>query len=201
MKHLLLTLCLVLALALTAPFAGAASGGAAEKRMTLPKPTVSGGMPLMNALAARKSTRSFDSRAISEQNLSNLLWAAWGINRTDGKRTVPTSRNRQEAALFAVLESGVWRYEAADNSLTLVVVGDARGRFGGAPLTLIFAAKAGDDGGMHAGSMYQNVGLYCASVGLGNVVKTTGRAEFAPTQLKLPDEYKVYVVQSVGWPK
>ncbi|MDR2743718.1 MAG: nitroreductase family protein [Desulfovibrio sp.] len=201
MKRIVFVLCLALLFGMGEALTGSVLAVAPATAITLPKPAVSGGMPLMEALSKRKSTREFGSKPISKQDLSNLLWAAWGTNRPDGKRTVPTSRNRQEAALFVVLESGVWRYDAARNTLVKFSSEDARSRFGGAPLTLVYAAKADDDaGGMHVGSMYQNVGLYCASVGLGNVVKSTGRSELDPV-LKLPADYKTYVVQSIGWPR
>ncbi|MDR3358665.1 MAG: SagB/ThcOx family dehydrogenase [Desulfovibrio sp.] len=201
MQRIALVLCLSMLSGMAGALAGKALAVTPAKEITLPKPAMSGGMPLMEALSKRKSTREFSGKPVSGQDLSNMLWAAWGVNRPDGKRTVPTSRNRQEAELFVVLESGVWRYDAAGNALVQYSPEDARSRFGGAPLTLLYAARAGDDaGGMHAGSMYQNVGLYCASVGLGNVVKSTGRAEL-DSVLGLPAGYKTYVVQSIGWPR
>ena len=199
MKKVLLVLCLTLVLGMTG--GNACLAKEAGKIMTLSKPAMSGGMPLMEAFAKRKSTREVSVKPISEQDLSNLLWAAWGINRPDGRRTVPTARNKQEAQLFAVLESGVWRYDAAANTLEQIAALDARARFGGAPLTLVYAAKAGDDaGGMHVGSMYQNVALYCASVGLGDVVKVSGRSEL-DSVIPRPQDVKVYIVHSIGWPK
>lgn len=201
MKRIVFVLCLAIPFGMADILTGSALAAAPAKTITLPKPAVSGGMPLMEALAKRRSTRAVSGKPVSGQDLSNLLWAAWGINRPDGRRTVPTARNRQEAELFAVLENGVWRYDAPGNALVQVASVDARSRFGGAPLTLVYVARADDDaGGMHAGSMYQNVGLYCASVGLGDVVKTTGRAEL-DSVLKLPAGYKAYVVQSIGWPR
>ncbi|MDR1659011.1 MAG: nitroreductase family protein [Desulfovibrio sp.] len=201
MKRIVFVLCLAVLFGMADGLTGSVPAVVPAKVIALPKPVMSGGMPLMEALSKRKSTREVSGRPVSEQDLSNLLWAAWGVNRPDGKRTVPTSRNRQEAALFAVLESGVWRYDAAGNTLVQFAPVDARSRFGGAPLTLVYAARAGDDaGGMHVGSMYQNVGLYCASVGLRNVVKSTGR-DALDSVLKLPADYKTYVVHSIGWPK
>ncbi|MDR2055172.1 MAG: nitroreductase family protein [Desulfovibrio sp.] len=201
MKRIAFVLCLAMLFGMANPLTGSAPAVAPAKAITLPKPVMNGGIPLMEALSKRKSVREVSGKPVSEQDLSNLLWAAWGVNRPDGRRTVPTSRNKQEAELFVVLESGVWRYDAAGNALVQLSPVDARSRFGGAPLTLVYAAKAGDDaGGMHVGSMYQNVGLYCASVGLGNVVKSTGRAEL-DSVLRLPAGYKTYVVQSIGWPR
>lgn len=180
-------------------FSAAASDG--ERRMSLPEPATTGGKALMDVLSMRQSQRKVSAKAVPEQDLSNMLWAAWGVNRADGKRTIPTARNRQELEVLAVLESGVWRYDAAGKELVLALSGDHRGKYGGAPLTLLYAAP--EDlpyGGMHAGSAYQNVALYCASAGLANVVKTTGAKELK-NSLKLPSGYRVLVVQSVGWPE
>lgn len=168
--------------------------------LILPKAAASGG-DLMQAMAGRKSHRSFNDKALSEQELSNVLWSAWGVNRPGGnKRTVPTSMNKQNVRLFAVLQSGVWEYDGAAQKLTQVLEGDMRSKYGGAPLTLLYAAEDGYyASGMHVGSMYQNVGLYCAYAGLGNVVKRSG-IEALEGQLPLPPEYRVFIVQSIGYP-
>jgi nitroreductase len=197
----LLSLCLCLMCALFGVFAGNAHAAqASAQSIILPKPDMSGAKPLMQALADRKSTRAFSNQPVSEQDLSNMLWAAWGVNREDGRRTAPTARNSQAVAVYAVLEGGVWLYNATAHALELVLPGDMRAKYGNAPLTLLFAAP-GDDrfGGMHVGSIYQNVALYCASVGLGNLVKVSGR-DALDGVLKLPAGYTVLIVQSVGWP-
>ncbi|MDR1857287.1 MAG: nitroreductase family protein [Desulfovibrio sp.] len=176
------------------------ASAAGEQRVALPEPVMTGGMPLMEALARRMTIRDVDSRAIDLQNLSNMLWSAWGINRPDGRRTVPTARNKQDVMVFVAMDKAVYRYEAKGSTLEKVADAD-HGVFGNAPVTLIYAAVPGDDvGGLHVGSMYQDVGLYCASVGLGNVVKITGK-DALNDKLKLPAGYKVYAVQSIGWPK
>ena len=122
------------------------------------------------------------------------------MNRDDGRRTVPTARNSQAAALYVVLASGVWRYEGATHGLVKALNVDERARFGGAPVTLIYAAEEGPYAGMHVGSMYQNAGLYCASAGLANVVKGTG-VSVLQGRLPLPPGYSILVVQSVGLPQ
>ncbi|MCC8193930.1 MAG: nitroreductase family protein [Deltaproteobacteria bacterium] len=184
---------------LVAAEALAADAGAG--RMALPKSSTSGGMPLMEALAARSANRNFADAALSEQTLSNLLWATWGINRPDGRRTAPTAMNKQAVQVYAALENGVWLYDAAGNSLVLALEGDTRAAFGGAPLTLLYAVPADDPfGGMHAGALYQNAGLFCASEGLANVVKRTG-ADALDGKLPLPKGYKVVIIQSIGYPR
>jgi nitroreductase len=173
---------------------------ASSKRKNLPKAHTNGGKPIMEALAGRKSTRQFSSAPVSEQDLSNILWATWGINRQNGMRTAPSARNRQDATIYAALEDGVWEYDAKAQQLVLALPGDQRGKFGGAPLTLLYAATENDEAAaMLLGSLYQNAGLYCASSGLGNVVKITGR-DALEGKLPLPSGYRVLVVQSIGWP-
>lgn len=195
MKRMVLTLCLGLVLLMAAPAL------AAEKGITLVDPQTEGGMPLMDALKARKSDRAFGTAAVSEQDLSNILWAAWGVNRNDGRRTVPTAMNNQDMDLFVAMENGVWRYNAGGHTLEQVLAQDVRAKLGGAPLTLLYAGPAKDSNApMHAGSMYQNVGLYCASAGLANVVKTTG-ADALNGVLPLPKGYKVFVIHSIGHTK
>ena len=177
---------------------------AAETKATaiiLPKPDTDGGKPLMQALALRKSERSFSEKELPLQDISNLLWATWGVNRPDGRRTAPTAKNEQQVAVFAVLKSGIWQYDGMGNTLIPALAGDFRAKFDGWPLTLLFAAPDADrSSGMHVGSLYQNAGLYCASAGLANVVKRTG-ADALDGILPLPEGYRVFVVQSIGYRK
>jgi len=174
--------------------------GAAADTLALPKPNTQGGMPLMQALSLRKSGREFSDRAIAEQELSDLLWACCGVNRPDGHRTLPLSQNKQLIEVYVALESGVYRYDAIKHQLVRELAGDMRSKYG-APLTLIYAADSEYyASGMHVGSLYQNAGLYCASAGLANVVKRNG-ADALDGLLKLPAGYKVFVVQSVGYPR
>ncbi|MDR3349897.1 MAG: nitroreductase family protein [Acidaminococcales bacterium] len=184
------------------PYA-AKNTAAAEKRISLPAPEKTGGKTIMEALWLRKSTRSFSERPIARQDLSNLLWAAWGINRAKGGyRTVPTGMNRQDAELYVALEGGVWRYNAASHDLELALeLPDVRTRMGGAPVTLLYAAPAGNEfSGLHIGSMYQSAALYCASAGIGNVVKRD-RADALNGLLSLPAGYKIFIIQLVGMPQ
>lgn len=176
----------------------AADGG---KRIFLPKPVTTGGMPLMDALSARAANRKIADKALPDQVLSNLLWATWGINRPDGRRTAPTALNKQDIRVYAAMENGVWFHDAEKNELALVMEGDARAVFGGAPVTLLYAVpESSPAGGMHAGSLYQNAGLFCASEGLANVVKTS-QAGKVDGKLFLPQGYAIVVVQSIGYPR
>lgn len=186
----LLTLCLLVAC--PAPLMA--------ETLSLPAPDTRGGMPLMQALAQRHTTRAFRSDPLDQATLGNLLWAAWGQNRPDGKRTAPSALNRQALQLYVNKDDGLWRYDAVRHSLERI--SDALGApLDEAPVVLIFAVPENDPyGGMHVGSVYQNVGLFCASAGLANVVKASttrdpGRFAF------LPDGWKAAATQSVGKPR
>ena len=177
-----------------------ASVAQAAQTMQLPVPDKEGGMPLMQALAERKSTRSFGDKAVSAQDLSNLLWAAWGVNRPDGRRTAPTGRNSQAVEIYVALDSGVWRYDGAKHLLEQVLPGDLRAKVGGAPVTLLFAAPADDKwAGEHVGSIYQNAGLYCASAKMACVTRVAGAAGLKDS-LTLPKGYSVRIALAAGWP-
>ena len=173
---------------------------AADKavRMELPAPTKSGGMPLMQALNERHSSKmNYSGAALSPQQLSDLLWATWGVNRPDGRRTAPTAMNRQDVRLYVALENGVWLYDTG-NALIRVLEGDWRGQMGGGSLTLLYAIPQGNEwGGAHVGSLYQNAGLYCASAGLGNFVHVSG-LHALDGKLPLPDGWKIFIIQTVG---
>jgi len=178
-----------------------ASAAHAAQTMQLPAPDKTGGMPLMQALAERKTTRSFSDKTVTAQDLSNLLWAAWGVNRPDGRRTAPTGHNSQTVEIFVVLDSGVWRYDGPKHVLEQALPGDLRSKVGGAPVTLLFAAPTDNPwSGEHVGSLYQNAGLYCASAKMACVVRVAG-AEGLKDSLTLPKGYSVRIALAAGWPK
>ncbi|MDR0304747.1 MAG: nitroreductase family protein [Chitinispirillales bacterium] len=160
---------------------------AQKTEIKLPQPNKTGGMPLMEALANRKTSRDFSSKELSNQQLGNLLWAMWGINRSDGKRTAPSARNWQETELFVVKPEAVYKYNAKNHSLEEVKSGDHRNIAGAqdfakkAPLNILLAAntalmgkdEADDLNTAHidAGFIAQNAYLYCTSEGLNCVVR------------------------------
>ena len=155
----------------------------------------------MQALAERKSTREFSTRSIDEQTLSELLWATWGVNRPDGRRTAPTAKNAQDVEVYVVRADGIWRYDGPSHSLEMVVDMDARSKFDGTPITLLYAApEDSDSSAMHVGALYQNAYLFCASSGLATVVKGSG-VNAVSSLLNMPKGYKVMAVQAVGWPR
>jgi nitroreductase len=183
----------------------------------LPKPVASGGKPLMEALAQRRSVRSFSERELPEQILSNLLWAAWGVNRpASGQRTAPSAHNRQPIDLYVITPKAAYLYEAKTHSLALAAEGDLRKLAGRqdfvytAPLNLIYVedtARSGNDAqaavwsGVTAGAIAQNVHLFCASEGLGTVVRGWVDPEPLAKALGLKPAQRVILAQTVGYPK
>jgi nitroreductase len=185
------------------------------KPVALPAPETSGGKPLMQALKERKSTREFSSEKLSPQMLSNLLWAGWGINREDGRRTAPSASNRQEVDIYAVMADGAYVYDAKGNALKPVASGDLRKLTGTvafvaeAPLNLVYVADFakmgnGDENGKNAtsnanaGFIAQNVYLFCASEGLGAVVRgSVSKAELTKALNLRPDQ-RILFAQTVG---
>lgn len=181
---------------------------AEEALMTsdLPIPTQTGGKPLMEVIAARKSDREFSSRSIDKQILSDILYVAWGISH-EGKRTIPTSQNKQALSVYAVMADGAWKYNAHDNILEMVADADIRPLFEtqdfvkGAPLILVYVGTDKKNSPLHAGSAYQNVGLYAASYGLHNVVRGYFDKKKVTKALGLSPDEEVIVSQVVGWGK
>ena len=194
------------------------AGSLLAQSIDLPAPQKTGGLPLMDALAKRSTARAFDSKELSPQQLSSLLWAAFGINRPDGKRTAPSARNFQETDIYVLLKSGAYVYNAKSNKLDLVVAEDIR-TLGGtqafvkdAPVTLVFVAdlsKMGDGSNedkkntanVDVGYISQNVYLFCASEGLVTGARgSVDRATLGP-RLKLHPNQTIILAQSAGYPK
>jgi Nitroreductase len=180
----------------------------------LPPPATQGGMPLQEALALRKSGRQYSDREISAETLSSMLWAGFGVSRPDGKRTAPTARNVQDIDIYVVKKDGAFRYDARANSLVLATPNDIRSLTATqdfakrAPLNLLYvqtlkeqSQNLGADltGGLHAGAISQNVGLFCASEGLENVVRLMFDAKALTQALGLPDNQRVLLTHTIGY--
>jgi len=204
---------------LLAPFVVAQEPGAAVAQETsaieLPQPVKQGGKPLMQALAERRSEREFSREALAPQVLSNLLWAAFGVSRPDGRRTAPTARNRQDMDVYVALAEGLYLYEAKEHHLKPVVKGDLRALtgtqafVGEAALNLIYVAPiatgAADEAfvyaGAHAGFISENVYLFCASEGLATVVRASIDREALGRAMRLPADRRIVLAQTVGMRK
>jgi len=187
--------------------------------LELPKPQTDGGRPLMQVLRDRHSTREFKTDKLPLQVLSNLLWAAFGINRPEtGKRTAPSAMNWQEVDIYVALPEGLYVYDAKAHRLVQILAEDVRAATGGqdfvkgAPLNLVYVADLArtKDAGAEEKNFYttidvgfisQNVYLFCASEGLATVVRGTVDRPALAKLMKLRPEQKIIVAQTVGYPK
>jgi hypothetical protein len=176
----------------------------------LPKPQISAGMPLMQALAQRKTTRAFLDKPLPLQTLSNLLWAAFGVNRPRQAkpglgRTAPSAMNSQDIELDVVLPGGVYVYESEPNRLRPVLSEDVRAKISPdaaahAAVTIVYVADAKDNfAQVDTGFIGQNVYLFAASEGL-NAWFYTFHGQDVAAILKLPAEKRALYAESVGYP-
>ena len=192
------------------------ASGAVAGEIILPEPDLKSGKPLMQCMAQRRSLRRFDSRALPLQMVSEILYAADGINRKDGRKTVPTARNKQNQSVYAFTADGVYFYNNKTHSLVPVLKGDYRKICGKqsfhqkAPLVLLFVADMSAIGetpelqslyaGNHSGHASQNVYLYAASKGLSTVVCNMVDKKNLARRMKLGPQYTVILTQPVGVP-
>jgi SagB-type dehydrogenase family enzyme len=190
-----------------------------EEIIDLPTPERDGGKPLMEAINERQSAREFANKTMPEQTLSNLLWAAYGINREEaGKHTIPTSRNVQDIDVYITTQDGAFLYLPEKNALKKIVDSDIRASMGkqeftaNAALNLVYVSdfskyEGGDENtkhitaSAHCGFIGQNVYLYCASEGLNSVFRAWIDKDLIHQKLKLDDSHHVIYTQTVGYPK
>ncbi len=188
------------------------------KEIMLPKPQTDGGMPLIQALKARQSSREFSQEKLPLQVLSNLLWAADGVNRPDGKRTAPSAVNWQNIDIYVAMADGLYLYQPSEHALKGILPEDVRAATGrqdfvkDVPVNLIYVAdfskiNRGTEedknfySAAHTGFISQNVYLYCASEGLATVVRGLIDRESMAKLMKLRPDQKVMLAQSLGYPK
>jgi len=199
----------------------AAAGGANSEELSaidLPAPGKQGGKPLMDALMLRRSTREYANRALPRQVLSDLLWAAFGVNRPSGDRTAPYWRHIMVIDIYAAMADGVWLFEPQTHRLLPHMPGDIRAETGTqdfagtAPLNLVYVAHGErmQDvppeerrlyASVDAGFVGQNVYLYCASEGLATVFRASIDTQKLARTMKLGNGQFVTFAQTVGYPR
>jgi len=190
----------------------------ASRVVQLPPPQTEGGKPLMQALKERHSTREFSPEALPPQLLSNLLWAAAGVNRpASGQRTVPSARDWREIDVYVALVEGMYRYDAKTNALQPVVARDLRALTGvqdfvaTAPVNLVYVADLDRMEGAaaeqkefyaatDAGFIAQNVYLFCASANLATVVRGSVERATLAKAMGLASHQRIVLAQTVGYP-
>jgi SagB-type dehydrogenase family enzyme len=188
-----------------------------QEPIKLPVPDMERGKSLMQALKDRRTSREFSNTTVSLAVISNLLWAAFGINRSTGGRTAPSAHEWHEIEIYVATADGLYLYDARGHALRQMLAQDIRIKTGmqpfvaDAPINLVYVAdhsrmveaeetdrilySAAD-----AGFISQNVCLYCASEGLATVVRgMVPRHELAKL-MKLRPTQRVILAQSVGYP-
>jgi len=194
------------------------SRAATTENRILPPPRKTGGIALMEAFARRRSTREFSERALPVQVLSDLLWAAYGINRSSGDRTAPYWRHIMVVDIYAAMADGVWVYDPKQHALVPYLPDDLRAQTGlqdfvaSAPLDLVYVAHgermrdvSPEERRLYAsvdtGFIGQNVYLFCASEGLATVFR--GAVDYAKlgARMRLDATTFVTFAQTVGYPK
>lgn len=175
----------------------------------LPAPQTAGGMPLMQAMQERKSMRDIDpASTVTRQDLSNMLWAAWGITH-ENKRTIATAMNRQELVLYVITATEISRYSAEDNTLTVVNTGDFRDIQARqdwaktAPVNIALVVntdkqKKDEFQNYTAGAASHAIYLYCASAGLKTTVRAMLDNEEVEKAMKLGENERLLYIQTVG---
>lgn len=210
------------AVALTAAVVVSVAVAEPAAEIKLPPAQTTGGKPLMQALNDRHSTREFSEKVLPDQVLSNLLWAAAGVSRPDGKRTAPSAVNWQEVDVYVALPQGMYLFDAKAHALKLAIAGDLRALTGtqpfvkDAPLNLVFVADyarmtskmmpiTDADRNTYActdtGFISQNVYLFCSSEGLNTVVRGLVDKPALAQAMKLRPAQHIILAQTVGYPK
>lgn len=187
------------------------------QELSLPVSAKEYGCDFGKAVADRHSTRSFDSnRQLSEQQISDMLWSAAGVNRSNGYRTNPTAMNRQEIDVYVFTKDGVYLYIPASNSLREVAKGDHRKLVAAqqpfaasAPVSLVLIANVDKLGDMNqrnmmmaavdAGIVCQNINLFCSANGLATVPRASMDADGIKKLLNLSDTQIPIMNNPVGY--
>lgn len=190
------------------------------KKIILNSPDKTRGTSVMEAFSNRQSIREYEEKALSLQDLSDLLWACNGINRPEkGKRTAPTAMNKQEIDIYVCFPEGAYLYDAKENSLIPVAAGDFRPALAmqqefvkTAPVCLVIVADVskfdGTDtqqkmlsGAVDAGIVSQNISLFCAGTGLATVPRGWMDKEEIKKLLQLKESQIPVLNHPVGYTK
>lgn len=186
------------------------------KKIQLNVPDKNRGSSVMKALSDRRSDREYDNKELSLQDLSDLLWAANGINRPDGKRTAPSALNKQDIDIYVVMKEGAYLYDAKSNSLLPIAKGDYRGSVAGsqefvkaAPVSLVLVSDLSRFGkitdhvklmaAVDAGCVSQNINIFCAAVGLATVSRASMDMNALKQILKLTENQLPLMNNPVGY--
>lgn len=187
--------------------AGFMATSAMAADIKLPAPDKSNLTTLINALENRHSDREFSDKADDNQTLSTVLWAAFGVNRPDGKRTIPTALDKKDLNVYVFNNDGIWLYDAAENTLKQQSSDNRLDLFKlqdymqPVSTVLVYTGSGEEYAVMHAGSAYQNVELYAAANGMASIVRGYFEHEKVAEALNLADGQRVIISQAIGWKK
>lgn len=186
--------------------------------LALPPAQQWGGRPLLESLKLRRSSRELGAQELPAAVLSNLLWAAFGVNRREtGGRTAPSAHDWEEIDVYVAMTSGLYLYDADEHALRKRLGRDIRASTGlqsfvaEAPVNLVYVAdlsrmdEASDEekaqyAGPDAGFIAQNVYLFCASEGLATVVRGMLDRPALAKLMALSPQQSIILAQSVGYP-
>jgi SagB-type dehydrogenase family enzyme len=211
------TSAIILLLSIFLGWGGGSVSAQVIETVNLPAVQKTGGMSLMEALQNRQSQRSFSSKELSLQQMSDLLWAAYGINRPNGYRTVPSARTYNEFDIYIIKAEGWFVYDPVKHTMLKMGNEDLREHAGTqpfvktAPVNLVFVAvfdrmTNSDEefrkfySATDVGYISQNVYLWCASEGLATIVRGQIDKVKAKEVLKLRPNQHVILAQTVGYP-
>lgn len=200
-------------------FASAAFCGdiSAQEKIALPEPAITGGMPLNEAIAKRRTERDFTPGKLDMQTISDLLYAAWGVSSPDGKRTIPTALNRQDLVIYLLTPEKAYRYSDDGKSLVVCAEKDLRkyatkrpGMGEAGSISIVICGDKGKWKNMpgaekymytHAGAVMQNLYLACTSRGLATVICGSFDGPPLKKELQLPADQEILLVQIIGTKK
>ena len=173
------------------------------KAIKLNAPDKTRGASVMEALANRHSEREFANKKLSQQDLSDLMWAAIGINRKDGKRTAASALNKQDVDVYVLMEEGAYLYDPKAHQLNPVAEGDHRPLIGGKQTSGNVGTPQLRErfGALDAGLVSQNIALFCSGCGLVTVPRGSMEADALKKVLKLSDSQIPMINHPVGYAK
>ncbi len=191
-----------------------------DMTIILNPPDLTRGLPVMTALSLRASATGFDTTSLSLQDMSDLLWAANGINRPEnGKRTAPSARNYQDIDVYVIMKSGAYLYNHNKHCLDFIAGGDHRALVAGsqehfavAPLFCLlvsdFSRFTREEDSLKmvwsafdAGIVSQNISIFCASIGLDTRVRAWMDKDKLREVLELKDSQHLMLNHPVGYKK
>ena len=195
-----------------------------ENLTLLPAPNIGLSFPLMQAIQNRRSLRKWQDEPISQEDLSNLLWAACGVTKekygkVKCKRSAPSACNSQEIRVYVLLPEGIFRYEEEMHGLERITSEDIREHVGtqkmmkSAPLGLVYVADLSRmtspfirsdeakrfSAWVDTGFVSQNVYLYCTAANMGTVALMLIDRKMLGKKLQLREHEKIVMTQAVGY--